>query len=100
MIRKSYPWLLLLAGVTIGFVVSGRLVLLAQDRAGTAKPSPSRSPHASAIEGSRVPLSPPILDEPRLVQPSPGGSSSAPTVQDVLLRPHRFPFSQPTSLLS
>src|SRR3954453_6377961 len=98
MIRKSYPWLLLLAGVVTGLVISGRLVLLAQDRAGARRSNPSRPAENGVTVGSPRPVSPPGVEEPLTSQPGAEGSSSAPRVQDLLLRPYGFSFSRPTSL--
>ena len=50
MIRKSYPWLLLVIGVGIGLVISGRLVLLAQDRAGARRSNPSQPPGSGQVK--------------------------------------------------
>src|SRR5262249_48977083 len=98
MIRKSYPLLLLLVGVLIGVVISGRLVLLAQDRAG-ARPSNRSGPPDSKVS---VPTArrdgPTGIEGHRTDPPSSGVSSIAPTVQDLLLRPYRFSFARPTSL--
>ena len=53
MIRKSYPWLLFLAGILLGLVVSGRLVLLAQDQAGHGRSNPIRSVEEGVTAGAR-----------------------------------------------
>ena len=98
MIRKSYPWLLLLVGILIGLVISGRLILLAQDRAGARRSNPSRPPDSEVSAGTARPNSPPGADGRRTDQPSSGATLGAATVHDLLLRPYRFPFARPTSL--
>jgi hypothetical protein len=98
MIRKMSPWVLLLAGVLTGLLVSSSFVLLAQDRAGTTQPTPSRVAGERPIDESRGPVNPSALEERRPARPVSGSSSGSPTVQDVLLRPYRFAFSRPTSL--
>jgi hypothetical protein len=99
MIRKSYPWLMLVAGVLTGLLLSGRLVLLAQDRA-TARPSDSSpSPRNEAAEVAADPARPAVVEDGPVDRPAPAGPSAAPAVQDVLSRPYRFAFSRPTSLL-
>jgi hypothetical protein len=98
MIRKSYPWLLLLAGVVIGLVISGRLVLLAQDRGGIRRSNPIRSPDPSVTAEAARPDGPTGVDASRTDPPSPAAAAIAPTVHDLLLRPYHFPFAQPTSL--
>jgi len=97
MIRKSYPWLLLLVGVLIGLVISGRLILLAQDRAG-ARSSPSRPPDSEVSAATARRDRPTGIEGHRTDPPSSGVSAIAPTVQDLLLRPFRFSFARPTSL--
>jgi hypothetical protein len=99
MIRKSYPWLLLLAGLVIGQFVSGRFVLQAQDRGRVEKPSPSRSPRAGAIDRSGDSSDPGSSEERRPAPLRPPVSSSAATVHELLLQPYRFPFSRPTGLV-
>src|SRR5262249_4393076 len=98
MVRKSYPWLWLLAGVLTGLVVSSRFALLAQDRSGAGRSHPSRSPEGGATAASTRPASPPDVQDRPAAGPTPGASTRAPSVQDVLLRPYRFPFSRPTAL--
>jgi hypothetical protein len=99
MFRRHYPWILLLAGVMTGLVLSSWFVLLAQDRAGATQPGPDRSLPGGTIDGPTRAVNPPARDERRPAQPEATGSSGTSTVQDVLLRPYRFPFSRPTSLV-
>jgi hypothetical protein len=98
MIRKSYPWLLLVVGVLIGLVISGRLVLLAQDRAKARPITPSRPPDSAVGATTAHRDGPAGIEGHRTDPPSSGVSSIAPTVQDLLLRPYRFSFARPTSL--
>jgi hypothetical protein len=101
MIRKSYPWLMLAAGVLIGLVVSGRVILRAQDRPEAKRSHPAPSLIEGVIEEPSRPAKPPgAADRPA---PGPGagsGTSAVPSVHDVLARPYRFPFSRPTSIAS
>ena len=96
MYRRLYPWMFLLGGVLIGVVISGRMAVR-----GRASKPPSERPEPRRLVGGaiappvgRIPpldavASLPSRDTPR------GGTAS---VQDVLLRPYRFPFNQPTTL--
>jgi hypothetical protein len=90
---------LLLAGLVVGLMISGRYAILAQDRAvppkANARPGPQ--PKTSELppdspEISGVPDERPTL--PRVANES----AQAVSLQDALLRPYRFPFSRPTSL--
>jgi hypothetical protein len=97
MVRKLYPWMFLLAGVLLGLVASGRIVLHAQERSEMTPRDPGRSNRAAATEPSirDVRVEPAEAAVPAVREaPRPGPAS----VQDVLLRPFRFPFSRPTSL--
>ncbi len=96
--RKSYPWLMLVAGVLVGLVVSGRLILFAQDRAGGGRSNPARPLDENATGGSTRLAESPEADDHSKDRAAPGGSTYGPTVQDLLVRPYRFPFSSPTSL--
>ncbi len=100
MIRKTYPWLLLPVGILIGLVISGRLVVLAQDRGDARRSTPSRpaDSEASASAAAARPGSPPGADARRTDPPSSAVTTGAATVHDLLLRPYRFPFGRPTSL--
>ena len=89
-------WLLPLAGLTAGLLISGRLVLLAQDRAATARPGPIPSPRESSDLTPRAAPDQVRPDEREAVNPSSRGSTGAATLQDALLRPYRFPFARPT----
>jgi hypothetical protein len=97
MIRKPYVWGLLLAGLLLGLVASGRIALRAQDGGGADRRGPDRSVrHEPADEpgrerGREVPDAPAAAR--RSMAPSPAAS-----IQDVLLRPFHFSFVRPTSL--
>ena len=97
MIRKSYPWLLFLVGISFGLIASNRLIVRAQDR---------QELHLLRRADRLPPGSLPIQIAPQsrwVVPPHPSWRkttpNNSPTVQDVLLRPYHFPFSRPTSLL-
>jgi hypothetical protein len=98
MIRKSYPWLLLLAGVLTGLAISGRIIVRAQDRARAGRSSPSRPPEGGGAAGAARAIVPPGVEERPMDRAAPGGASASPTVQDLLVRPYRFPFARPTPL--
>jgi hypothetical protein len=96
MTRKH--WVLLLAGLVVGLIISGRYALLAQDRAETPR-ARSRPPD------QEKPDEPPTgtVDRDRQLerQPAPPTGkdfASAVPLQEALLRPYRFPFARPTSL--
>ena len=97
MYRRLYPWMFLLGGVLIGVVISGRMAVRAEERSKPPSERPDRAPlRGRSDRAARWALPPldavaslPSRDTPR------GGQAS---VQDVLLRPYRFPFNQPTSL--
>lgn len=91
-------WVLLLAGLVVGLIISGRYALLAQDRAETPQ-ARSRPPD------QEKPDEPPTgtVDRDRQLerQPAPPTGkdfASAVPLQEALLRPYRFPFARPTSL--
>jgi hypothetical protein len=91
-------WFLLLAGVVVGLIISGRYALLAQDRADTPQPN-SRS--AVREKSGELPIATVDRDDPPDRQPVPRAgkdSASAVPLQEALLRPYRFPFARPTSL--
>lgn len=97
MYRKLYPWMLLVLGLLTGLVASGRMALRAQDRVLSPVPDPS-APGGGELRGPAV--RPGLA---RAVEPGQAGGLEPPragqaSVQDVLLRPYRFPFSRPTSL--
>jgi hypothetical protein len=79
-------------------LISGRIVLLAQDRAVTAQPDQAAAARRGVAE------TPGELTDPAAVgvRESAGNASSpatsAASLQDRLLRPYRFPFSRPTAL--
>jgi len=97
-------WFLLLAGVVVGLMISGRYGLHAQDRAEPvqAQPSPaSRQNPSTARHNPNMPGEPADRDLPA-DQPAklhtPEMAAIAVPLQEALLRPYRFPFSQPTPL--
>jgi hypothetical protein len=98
MFRRLYPWMLMLGGVAIGLVASGRIVLLAQDRGQPSQRDPGRARRAGPADApvrerptdqSQAAV-PPVIREPTRSGPA--------SVQDVLLRPFRFSFTRPTAL--
>ena len=92
-------WLLLLIGLIGGLLLSGRLVLLAQDGKGAVRkdsPPTVRQDRPADDEDS---LSRAVRAGGR--RPDDGAlqnATSAVTLQDALLRPYHFPFSRPTPL--
>jgi hypothetical protein len=88
----------MLAGVVIGLIISGRYALHAQERADHA-PAVSRPiVRENSVDVPKETPNRDLLDER---QPSPGvikDRAAAVSLQEALLRPYRFPFSQPTSL--
>jgi hypothetical protein len=99
MIRKPYLGVLLLAGVLVGLVASGRIAIRAQDGGGAGRRDSGRSIRSEPAEeaprdGERsreaVDVSAPSQ---RTATPPASGS-----IQDVLLRPFHFPFNRPTTL--
>ncbi|HKI43279.1 MAG TPA: hypothetical protein VKA66_23575 [Mycobacterium sp.] len=88
----------MVAGLIAGLLISGRFVLLAQDRAGAALAKPSASPRQDSAELPKVSSAPTGLDEREPAQNAARGSTKAATLQDALLRPYRFPFARPTPL--
>jgi len=86
------------AGLIAGLLISGRLVLLAQDRPGTAQPNPSPAPQPDPAEAAKVSPDPTGLDDRERARDASRGSTKAATLQDALLRPYRFPFTRPTPL--
>jgi hypothetical protein len=91
-------WLLLAAGLIAGLLISGRLVLLAQDRTGPGRPRPVPSPRPGADEAPRALPEISRANEPEATRSAPAGSTGVLSLQDALVRPYRFPFSRPTSL--
>ena len=91
-------WLLLLAGLVVGLLISGRLALTAQDRAESTQSNANHSPSQATGESSKLPA-PSGIAADLVSQPVAGqGKPAAVTLQDALLRPYHFPFSRPTSL--
>ncbi len=92
MIRKSYLGALVLVGFVLGLVVSGRLVIRAQERPGSAvkeKASDARIEPGEARENGRNAR----VDEALGPQAAAGAS-----VEEVLRKPFHFDFDRPTSL--
>ncbi len=91
-------WFLLLAGLVVGLIISGRFALLAQDRgeAPQANPRPlrGRSWANTPTETVNRDLPPERQTVPRTVK----DAASIVPLQEALLRPYRFPFARPTSL--
>jgi hypothetical protein len=92
-------WLLVLAGLIGGVLLSGGLVLRAQDGA-KAVPKSARQQDAKAQE--RLPDS---TVETTVIEPNPtpeiaarDAASAGSTLEVALLRPYRFPFARPTPL--
>jgi hypothetical protein len=91
-------WLLLLAGLVVGLLISGRFALTAQDRAEIPRTTDSRSPRDETGEPGKLAM-PPRVTGDQLPQPIAAQAKPvAVTLQDALLRPYHFPFSRPTSL--
>jgi hypothetical protein len=96
-------WLFLLAGLFVGLVISGRFILLAQDRPAAPPEDPGTQYPQSEVKKPQV-IKPEAM--PDLTGPETRGkaeqparvSASAPSLQDALLRPYRFPFARPTPL--
>ncbi len=92
-------WFLLLAGLVVGLIISGRYALLAQDRA--EMPQANSRPAAREKSGElptepvdRRDLAPERQPVPRTVT----AAASTVPLQEALLRTYRFPFARPTSL--
>jgi hypothetical protein len=95
--RRNH-WLLLLTGICAGLLISGRLALLAQDPAGTARPVPPPSSRP-AVDPAATPLAEATrADAPEAVRAARAESSAVLSLQDALVRPYRFSFSRATSL--
>jgi hypothetical protein len=95
---KRNHWLLLLVSLFAGLLISGRLVLLAQDRDGKDRPLPIPAPRPGADPTTRTPPDTIRADDRPAAGPAARGSADLPSLQDALLRPYRFPFSRPSSL--
>ena len=98
MIRKSYPWLLFVVGVSFGLIVSNRLILRAQAQRQPARSAPGESPVEEVLQEPGIRPNPAVANPPT-DRPQAEAPSSSPTVHDVLVRPYHFTFSRPTSLL-
>jgi hypothetical protein len=93
-----YHWILLAAGLTAGLLISGRIVLHAQDRAGARQRdagAAARRGAENATAGVREPAGAGVR-EPAADPLRPPTSTAS--LQDALLRPYKFPFSRPTPL--
>jgi hypothetical protein len=91
-------WVLLLAGLVVGLIISGRYALLAQDRAETAQ---ARSRPRDQEKPDDLPTGTVDRDSQLERPPAPPTGkdfASAVPLQEALLRPYRFPFARPTSL--
>ena len=91
-------WLLLLAGLVVGLLISGRFARTAQDRAETPQADGSHSTREKTTESALLPAPSGIAADPVLQPSTAPGNQVAVTLQDALLRPYHFPFSRPTSL--
>ena len=91
-------WLLLLAGLVVGLLISGRFARTAQDRAETAQADGSHSTREKTTESALLPAPSGVAADPVLQPSTVPGNQVAVTLQDALLRPYHFPFSRPTSL--
>jgi hypothetical protein len=91
-------WLFLLAGLFVGLVISGGLILRAQNRPGTLPEDP-RAP-ALQNDGAEAQILPELAGPETRAQAErrERESPTAPSLQDALLRPYRFPFASPTPL--
>ncbi len=99
MIRKSYPWLMFLVGVSFGLVASNRLILHAQAQRKPATPATNAPPAGPDADDARPANAPFVVADPATI-PSPAADRpTASSVHDQLVRPYRFPFARPTSLL-
>ena len=92
--------LLLLFGLIVGLLLSGRYALRAQDKkpmppAGSALAVPLNEPLDAKTEATPAVASPDVQGHAPRTR---GDSPPALTLQDALLRPYRFPFARPTSL--
>jgi hypothetical protein len=91
-------WLLLLAGLGVGLIISGRYALHAQDRAETpragSRPAARENPGELAKETVDHDLPP----ERQPAPPTLKSPASTVPLQEALLRPYHFPFARPTSL--
>jgi hypothetical protein len=91
-------WLLLLAGVALGLLISGRYALLAQDRAKRPQATLIPAPPEKSAESPRDSLEPGVASDVRTAPQAVKETATAATLQEALLRRYRFPFSRPTSL--
>jgi hypothetical protein len=88
----------LLAGLVAGLIVSGRYALHAQDH---PEPKQANSRPPARQDSAGVPEKVVGRGVPGDQQPAPGSAKAAASVvplQEALMRPYRFPFSQQTSL--
>jgi hypothetical protein len=91
-------WILLLTGLVVGLIISGRYALRAQDR---AEPPRANSRPAARENLGELPKETLERDLPPERQPAPSTRKDPATIvplQEALLRPYHFPFARPTSL--
>ena len=91
-------WFLLLAGLVVGLLISGRFALRAQDRPVPPKANSGRLPRETIGESAKSPAFSHGAPDPAPQTLAIQGNQIAATLQDALLRPYHFPFSRPTSL--
>ena len=91
-------WFLLLAGVVLGLIISGRYALHAQERAEPAPESLRPVVRENPADASKENVNRELLDERQPATRAVNDRTSAVPIQESLLRPYRFPFSRPTSL--
>ena len=89
---------LLLAGLVVGLLISGRLALRAQDRPEPRQANIGRLPQETTGESAKSPAFSGVAPDPVPQRLTIQGQEIAATLQDALLRPYHFPFSRPTSL--
>jgi hypothetical protein len=91
-------WILVAGGLLAGLLISGRIVLLAQDRREALQPDGGRAAGPAELKRPAE-----LADPPAFEGHEPPGNASRPTsstasLQDALLRPYKFPFARPTPL--
>ena len=95
---KRKHWFLMMAGLVAGFFVSGRYAILAQDRTQQPRASSRAAPTEKPGESSNVSVNLDVPDERQQASRTVKDIPNNVTIQEALLRPYHFPFSQPTSL--
>jgi hypothetical protein len=91
-------WLLLLAGLGVGLIISGRYALPAQDRAETPRAGSRPTARENPGELSKETVDRDLPPERQPVPTALKGPASTIPLQEALLRPYHFPFARPTSL--